>query len=101
MLVRVRKHAQESESDLEEDEAEADKTKQKALKMSQAKREKIKEETDPGECRKLGRMVHGFDQNVWDDNIKMVAYEVLRQKFESDEGLKALLLDTGDDGKTL
>ena len=48
MLVRVRKHAQESESDLEEDEAEADKTKQKALKMSQAKREKIKEDRPSG-----------------------------------------------------
>ena len=47
------------------------------------------------------RQKQPFDQKVWDDNIKCVAYEVLRQKFDSDEGLKALLLDTGHDGKTL
>ena len=62
---------------------------------------RIREEPDPGECRKLGQICNGFDQKVWDDNIKCVAYEVLRQKFDSDEGLKALLLDTGDDGKTV
>ena len=61
----------------------------------------IMKEPDPGQCRKLGQKCKGFVQTVWDDNIRYVAFEVLRHKFDSDEGLKALLLDTGDDGNTI
>ena len=61
----------------------------------------IMKEPDPGKCRKLGRVCEGFDQKVWDDNIKRIAFEVLRLKFYSDEDLKALLLDTGDDCRTI
>ena len=61
----------------------------------------IMKEPDPGQCRKLGQKCKGFVQTVWDDNIRYIAFEVLRQKFDSDEGLKALLLDTGDDGNTI
>ena len=34
---------------------------------------KIKEEADPGKCRKLGRRCQGFGQTVWDEKVNEVA----------------------------
>lgn len=58
--------------------------------------EAILAESDPGECQALGRKCKGFDNAVWDEHVDEIAVQVLIQKFNSDESLKALLLSTGD-----
>jgi len=48
------------------------------------------------ECKKLGRAVHPFDQELWNEHIEEVAFEVVRQKFEADASIRKVLLSTGE-----
>lgn len=57
----------------------------------------ILEAKTPGEAKKQGRGVKNFSQQVWDANIKRVAYETVLQKFSKVRGLKDTLLATGRD----
>mmetsp|Transcript_17745 Transcript_17745/g.31047 ORF Transcript_17745/g.31047 Transcript_17745/m.31047 type:complete len:428 (-) Transcript_17745:37-1320(-) len=50
----------------------------------------------PSECKRLGRGVRNFDEELWQRHLEEVAYEVVRQKFESDRSLAKILLSTGD-----
>ena len=49
---------------------------------------------DPAECKLLGRKVNNFNQNLWDNHINEIAYNVLYQKFTSNDELTQLLLNT-------
>lgn len=62
----------------------------------QANFDEIRAETDPGKCQQLGRKCKEFDQKVWEEHVNEVAFQVILQKFDSDSGLKSLLLSTGD-----
>ena len=57
---------------------------------------RIMKTDSPTNHKKLGRLVHNFDQTIWSQNIDKIAYEVLYAKFTSDENLKTLLLSTGN-----
>ena len=48
----------------------------------------------PRECKSLGRKIQGFDQALWNERVAQVAYRVLFQKFEQNEHLGGLLMDT-------
>jgi len=48
------------------------------------------------ECKKLGRGVRSFDQELWDTYLEETAFEVVRQKFEADDSVRKVLLSTGD-----
>jgi len=52
--------------------------------------------TNPKSCKKLGRRVRNFDEALWVAHLEEVAFEIVRQKFESDRELRELLLSTGD-----
>jgi len=54
---------------------------------------------DPRSCKALGRGVRNFDEALWQRHLDQTAFEVVRQKFESDRRLRDLLLSTGN--KTL
>ena len=54
--------------------------------------------TTPAGCKKLGREVYPFDQELWDQHLEEVAFEVARQKFGSDASLRKVLLSTGEHG---
>jgi ribA/ribD-fused uncharacterized protein len=51
---------------------------------------------DPAECKLLGRKVNNFNQNLWDNHINEIAYNVLYQKFTSNDDLTQLLLNTNN-----
>merc|ERR1719221_1943838 len=50
--------------------------------------------TDPKSCKALGRGVRKFDDELWKFHLKDVAFEVVRQKFNSEPMLRRLLLST-------
>uniref|UniRef100_A0A7S4GQD9 NADAR domain-containing protein n=1 Tax=Oxyrrhis marina TaxID=2969 RepID=A0A7S4GQD9_OXYMA len=56
---------------------------------------KIVASKTPTQAKKLGRAVTNFDQDQWDAVLCMIAFEVVRQKFCSNDDLKKLLLSTG------
>lgn len=56
----------------------------------------IDEAADPKECKNLGRGVRNFDEGLWQKHLEEVAFEVVRQKFDSEKTLRELLLSTGD-----
>ena len=49
------------------------------------------------ECKKLGRLVTGFDQKIWDNMSDSIVKEGLRLKFGQNPDLKEKLLSTGLD----
>jgi len=51
---------------------------------------------DPKSCKALGRGVRNFDDELWKRHLEQTAFEVVRQKFESQKGLRDLLLSTGN-----
>lgn len=51
---------------------------------------------NPKDAKSLGRGVRHFDDELWQEVVCSVAYEVVMQKFSKVEDLKALLLATGD-----
>ena len=48
------------------------------------------------EIKKLGRKVHGYDENVWNGIRHIIVYEGLKAKFSQNAELKRQLVDTGD-----
>lgn len=48
------------------------------------------------EIKKLGRKVHGYDENVWNGIRQIIVYEGLKAKFSQNAELKRQLVDTGD-----
>lgn len=60
---------------------------------------KILETSDPREQKKLGRQVKNFDVVRWEEVAKEIVYAGNWEKFNSNKGLKKMLLDTA--GTTL
>lgn len=58
--------------------------------------EKILQAKTPGEAKKLGRGVKGFDNDVWLGNRFAIVVEANLHKFGQNEELKEFLLNTGD-----
>ena len=52
--------------------------------------------SDPHEIKKLGRLVKGFDSNVWDSHRTAVVVTGNMAKFGQNPKLRAFLLSTGD-----
>lgn len=50
----------------------------------------------PGEVKKLGRMIGGFDPGVWDENKYQIVVEGNYKKFSQHDDLKSFLINTGD-----
>jgi len=48
------------------------------------------------EIKKLGRLVHNFDENYWNGVRQIIVYEGLFSKFQQNASLKESLLATGD-----
>ena len=57
--------------------------------------EQLRSETRASHCKRLGRMVRPFNQNVWDVRVASIAEYVLYQKFTSSPELRTLLCSTG------
>jgi len=58
--------------------------------------EEISRALDPKSCKALGRGVRNFRQELWDEHLEEIAFEVVKQKFSAEKGLRELLLSTGD-----
>ena len=56
---------------------------------------KILEAKTPLEVKRLGRTVKDFDESSWEEFREYFAFEILKQKFASDERMKQTLLSTG------
>eukprot|EP00746_Dinoflagellata_sp_MGD_P089620 gnl/MRDRNA2_/MRDRNA2_35365_c0_seq1.p1 gnl/MRDRNA2_/MRDRNA2_35365_c0~~gnl/MRDRNA2_/MRDRNA2_35365_c0_seq1.p1 ORF type:complete len:586 (+),score=92.45 gnl/MRDRNA2_/MRDRNA2_35365_c0_seq1:93-1850(+) len=56
----------------------------------------ISEAKFPKDAKDLGRGVRDFDQELWNAHLEKLAFEVVRQKFDSCKKLRAVLLSTGD-----
>ncbi|MFR1478973.1 MAG: NADAR family protein [Hydrogeniiclostridium mannosilyticum] len=59
-------------------------------------REQILNCNDPKQIKALGRMVRGFDQNVWDRFKYPIVLSGNRCKFSQNRDLQEFLLSTGD-----
>ena len=57
---------------------------------------KISECTDPRTTKALGRGVSPWNQELWDEHLEEVAFQVVLQKFAASEALRDVLLSTGD-----
>lgn len=51
---------------------------------------------DVARIKELGRLVSGYEEQVWNGVRQILIYEGLLQKFAQNEDLKRKLLDTGD-----
>lgn len=51
---------------------------------------------DVAEIKKLGREVHGYNENTWNGVRQIIVYEGLKAKFSQNAELKAKLVDTGE-----
>lgn len=58
--------------------------------------EKILKSKNPSEIQKLGRIVKNFIPEIWDSNKEEIVYKGNVLKFEQNENLKEILLNTGD-----
>lgn len=58
--------------------------------------EKICKTSNPAEQKKLGRKVKNFDPIRWNDVARDIVFAGNLLKFTQNEGLKQMLLDTGD-----
>ena len=56
---------------------------------------KIMEAQTPAACKKLGAMVLGFDQHLWDVNKQRIVERGVRLKFEAHPELRLKLIGTG------
>ena len=61
---------------------------------------KIINDNNPDYCRKLGRTVKNYKDEIWDDVRYELFYELNYQKYSQDNKLKAKLLDSQFDDKT-
>jgi len=50
---------------------------------------------DPETCKALGRGVRNFKHELWGIHLEEIAFEVVKQKFENNPELSAVLLSTG------
>jgi len=50
----------------------------------------------PDEAKRMGRNVQGWDDKLWHQNVCLVAFEVVHQKFSKSKELQSVLLGTGD-----
>lgn len=57
--------------------------------------QKIIKASNPGEAKKLGRSVLGFDNNLWLENRFSIVVKANLAKFAQDTELKTYLLNTG------
>ena len=57
---------------------------------------RIDKAKDPASCKALGREVRNWDEALWHRHLEETAFEVVRQKFESDRELGEKLLSTGN-----
>lgn len=54
--------------------------------------------TDDVACiKELGRIVSGYNENIWNGMRQLIVYEGLVAKFSQNEALKERLLQTGDE----
>ncbi len=51
---------------------------------------------DVAEIKRLGRLVSGYDDHIWNGMRQIIVYEGLLGKFSQNEGLKEKLKGTGD-----
>ena len=58
---------------------------------------KIIRSFNPFETKKLGREVKNWNQQLWDDNIEEIAFQVVFQKFSKIEEFRDFLLKTKND----
>lgn len=58
---------------------------------------KIMESDEPRTQKKLGRKVSGFNPDIWSDVCYPIVFAGCLAKFMQNEGLKQILLNTGDD----
>ena len=56
--------------------------------------DRILESKDPMEVKSLGRKVRDFDENLWVEFREHFVFEILKQKFGSNNQLKQILLST-------
>lgn len=68
---------------------------EKALMFDPSKVDAIVKANNPKDVKRLGRAVQNFDDKIWKACRYEVMKNVLRAKF-SDEGLRRLLLNTGN-----
>lgn len=54
----------------------------------------IMKATDPGQIKKLGRLVKNFDAKVWDENCRRIVEQGNYLKFTQNKELKEFLLST-------
>ena len=57
---------------------------------------KIMNQSDPHECKKLGRTVKNFSQQIWNERKSEFVFAANYAKFSQNKELQALLLSTGD-----
>lgn len=55
----------------------------------------ILEANNPYECKRLGRIIKGFDESTWDKAKRVVMLTHLNCKFSQNNNLKNVLLNTG------
>ena len=58
--------------------------------------DRIMATSNVAEIKKLGRLVHNFDENYWNGVRQIIVYEGLLAKFQHNASLKESLLATGD-----
>lgn len=58
--------------------------------------ELILKSDDVAYIKELGRMVSGYNENIWNGMRQLIVYEGLVAKFSQNEALKERLLQTGD-----
>lgn len=58
--------------------------------------QKIAESTDPKTAKALGRCVEPWKQELWDEHLEDIAFEVVRQKFAASAALRDVLFSTGE-----
>lgn len=57
---------------------------------------KLKSETFPPRCKKLGRRVSNFKESIWDDAKYNIVYKCVFNKFKQNKKLQRQLLNTAD-----
>ena len=58
--------------------------------------EKIMNESNPAECKKMGRAVKNFDSKVWKEALREILFHGNLSKIQSDIQIVDALLETGD-----
>lgn len=58
--------------------------------------EQIMQESEPKEIKRLGRKVLGFNDVDWNEVKEEIVYTAVKAKFNQNEKLKSILLNTGN-----